>query len=200
MYVCNYVTQQGRSVCNYVTQEGRSINYSPALPAISTTLAVLQVPRCPCRPSPLQLPIPNSKGYTEAAVATAVSVVNATTANWYSGLQSVKCQHVSARSVIPLTKLCASMAPRKYTCILTPTCTGPDLFPGSSQRSYRQGAIIVSSSSGPSLSLSSGQPLRRNTVVRQHSVSLLMCQCCAMLLSADTEAGVCAPCRLAERC
>jgi hypothetical protein len=60
------------------------------------------------------------------------------------------CQHVSAREFVSLTKLCASMAPKKYTCILTPTCRGPDLFPGSCQRSYRQGAIIVSNSSGPS--------------------------------------------------
>jgi len=82
--------------------------------------------------------------------------------------------HVSARAVMPLTKLCASMAPKKYTCILTPTCRGPELFPGSSQRSYRQGAMIVSSRSGPRVELlSSGQVLRRNKVVTEHSMSKL---------------------------
>ena len=76
------------------------------------------------------------------------------------------CHHVLSRSrLVPLTKLCASIAPRKYTCIRTPTWRGSDLFPGSSQRSYRQGAIRVLSSSGPRLEelLSFGQALRRNT-------------------------------------
>jgi hypothetical protein len=156
MYICSYVTQQGSSVCNYVTQQGPSISLLAALPSPQLCYVMLQFPRCPCRSPKHQQPIPNSTGYTEAAVTTAPSVVIATS----SGMQ---CQHVAPRALMPLTKLCASMAPRKYTCNLTPTCRGSDLFPGSSHRSYRQGAIIVSSSSGPRLDLlSSGQDLRRN--------------------------------------
>jgi hypothetical protein len=53
------------------------------------------------------------------------------------------------------------MAPRKYTCIRTPTWSGPDLFPGGVHWSYLQGATRSFSSSVAMLDfLMSGQFLR----------------------------------------
>jgi hypothetical protein len=61
-----------------------------------------------------------------------------------------------------LTRLCASMAPRKKTCRRTPTCRGPVLFTGSAHLSYRQGCIISFSRSNPTLVfIRSGHALRR---------------------------------------
>jgi hypothetical protein len=92
MYICVYVCVY---VCNYVTQEGGSLSLSAPCHFHNY---VPQFPRCPCLSSPHQLPIPNSTGHTEAAVTTAPSIVIATTANSYSGLQSARvstCSHAT---------------------------------------------------------------------------------------------------------
>ena len=160
MYVCSYVTQQGRSVTNckiiHLTDVGPAIS-----PTVSRNVAVWQV-LLPAARHPTKMPVPNFTAMQKLHSVILSSLLQLPTGTG-SGLA---CHHVLSRSrLVPLTKLCASIAPRKYTCIRTPTWRGSDLFPGSSQRSYRQGAIRVFSSSGPRLEelLSFGQALRRNT-------------------------------------
>jgi len=156
-----------------------------------------QFPRCPCQSSPYQLPVPNSTRYTEAEVTTAPFIVIATTANWYSGLQSARlstCSHATYQTLRLDGSQKVHVQSDPHLQGLRPVSGQlPTVVPAGGDHSFQQlwtEAGVAEFWTG-SAQKYGGYIERHVMLIRQCYVMLVSAQCCS--------SSVCAPCRWAER-